>query len=500
MGSVMLAIDAGTTGVTALLVDEQVRVVGRGYREFPQHFPAAGWVEHDPDEIWDATLVATRAVLDIVAERQLQVGAIGITNQRETAVLWQRQNLSAPRRAVVWQDRRSAQLCRDLIEAGHHDRVAHLTGLRLDPYFTATKLSWLRQNEPQVWAGVESGELAVGTVDSYLIAKMSGGAAHVTDASNASRTLLCDLSTGQWSPELCELFGVAQSALPTIVSSWGEVARTDPDAFLGLDVPIAGIAGDQQAALFGQACFENGQAKCTYGTGSFLLVNSGSEIPDRGVASPLLSTIAWRSPEGELTYAAEGSIFVTGSAVQWLRDGLNVIENAHDTAELARSVESSDGVVFVPALAGLGAPWWDPDARGLIIGLTRGTTKAHLVRATLEAIAFQVRDVVKSQPGRIPVLRVDGGAAANDLLMQIQADQLGVPVERASVLETTGLGAAMLAGLGTGVWSSRDELAKVWSADRRFEPGQADDRAYARWTEAVRRSRRWTEWTDSSSQ
>ena len=458
----VLAIDAGTTGVTAVVVDESGAIVSRGYREFPQHFPRPGWVEHEPDEIWAATLAACDEAIE-----NRQVTAVGITNQRETAVLWNRSSLAAPRRAIVWQDRRSAAICDRLREAGHEDAVRDLTGLRFDPYFTGTKLTWLAENDP-AWAGVVSGEVAVGTVDSYLIARLTGGARHVTDASNASRTLLFDITRGAWSADLCDLLSVPEVALPEVVPSYGEIARTSPDAFLGLDLPIAGIAGDQQAALFGQACFSVGDSKCTYGTGSFVLVNTGTTV-QRSDAG-LLSTVAWMSPGGELTYALEGAIFVTGAAVQWLRDGLGIIGTAGESEELAASVPDSGGVVFVPALTGLGAPDWDPAARGTILGITRGTTRAHLARATLEAIAFEVRDVVELLPD-LRSLRVDGGAAENSLLLQIQADVLGMPVERPAVLETTAIGAAFLAGLGTGVWSSTDEVAQTWHLDRRFSPG-----------------------------
>jgi glycerol kinase len=485
----LLAIDAGTTGVTALVVGEDGRVLSRGYQEFAQHFPQPGWVEHEPDEIWVSVLHACRVALD-----GHTVSAIGITNQRETAVVWDRARLSAPCRAIVWQDRRTTEICERLREAGHEPRVAELTGLRLDPYFTATKLTWLSAHDKQTWHGVVDGRYAVGTVDSYIVARLTGGARHVTDASNASRTLLYDLRAGGWSDELCALFGVPQAALPEVVPSYGEVGRTDPTAFLGLDLPIAGIAGDQQAALFGQGCYEPGRSKCTYGTGSFVLVNTGGTpvLSDR-----LLTTVAWMAPDGALTYALEGSVFVTGSAVQWLRDGLQLIGSAAEVEALARSVPDSGGVVFVPALTGLGAPHWDPDARGTLLGVTRGTTRAHLARATLEAIAFEVRDVVDAMTSEaglaVPLLQVDGGASANDLLCQTQADQLGVPVQRPEVLETTALGAAFLAGLGTGVWSSREEVAGSWRLDHRFEPaaGVRDDGSYARWTRAVERAKGW---------
>ena len=408
-------------------------------------------------------------------------------------MLWDRETLGSPRRAIVWQDRRTADLCTRLRDEGHEERISELTGLRLDPYFSGTKLLWLKENDPHTWALVESGRYAIGTVDSYLIARMTRGTWHATDVSNASRTLLFDLEAGDWSDELCSLFGVPRDALPELVPSWGEIARTDARSFLGLSIPIAGVAGDQQSALFGQTCFDEGDSKCTYGTGSFILTNTGSTI-QRSEAG-LLATAAWRSPSGELTYASEGSIFVTGAAVQWLRDGLQIVGSAAETEAIARAVPDSEGVVFVPALTGLGAPHWDPHARGLIIGLTRGTTRGHIVRATLEAIAFEVRDVLETMPG-LSSLRVDGGAAANDLLCQIQADQIGVPVERPTAVETTGLGAAFLAGLGTGVWESTDDLRNTWSLDRRFDPSSdraQADAAHARWMDAVERSKGWAE-------
>ena len=491
----VLAIDAGTTGVTALIVTEEGTLAGRGYQEFRQYFPQPGWVEHLPEGIWQATLAACAQALE--AAGSPPVACVGLTNQRETAVMWDRTTLAAPRRAIVWQDRRTAAICDRLRESGAEPRVAELTGLRIDPYFTATKLTWLAENEPDTWAGVEDGTLAVGTVDSYLVARLTGGRRHVADASNASRTLLFDISSGQWSAELCSLFGVPPHALPEVVPSTGLVGHTDPATFLGLAVPIAGIAGDQQAALFGQACFAPGAVKCTYGTGSFVLVNTGSQVV-RSEAG-LLSTVAWLSASGELTYALEGSVFVTGAAIQWLRDGLGLLDNAGQSEALARSVSDAGGVVFVPALTGLGAPDWDPMARGAIFGLTRGTTRAHLIRAALEAIAFEVRDVVDVMAAEAGAraadagmaLRVDGGASANDLLMQLQADQIQRPVERPVVAETTGLGAAFLAGLATGVWSSPAELEAIWKLDRRFEPGPRDEAAHAAWRSAISQTRGW---------
>ena len=490
----VLAVDAGTTGVTALLVTQDGRVAARGYQEFDQHFPGDGWVEHAPDEIWSATLAAVRGALDAgTAAGTAPPTCLGVTNQRETVVLWDRETLGAPRRAIVWQDRRTTGICEQLRGDGHEAEVRAITGLRLDPYFSATKLTWLALNEPHTWAGVTQGRTAVGTVDSYLIARMTRGLHHVTDPSNASRTLLFDITSGAWSPEMCDLFRVPMSALPEVVPSYGVVGRTDPTAFLGLDLPIAGIAGDQQAALFGQTCFTPGTSKCTYGTGSFILVNTGDQ-PVRSSAG-LLTTVAWGHPGGRLEYALEGAIFVTGAAVQWLRDGLGVVASAGETERLAAGVPDSGGVVFVPALTGLGAPDWDPSARGLIIGLTRATTRAHLARATLEAITFEVRDVVdlmlRESGVPMPHLAVDGGASVNNLLCQLQADQLDVPVLRPEVHETTGLGAAFLAGLGTGVWASTDELAQTWRLDRRFEPSGRDEVAHRRWRSAVERSKGW---------
>ncbi len=485
----ILAIDAGTTGVTALLVDTSAQVISRGYLEFEQSYPADGWVEHDPEQIWQATL---GAVAQAIAG-QAPPTALGITNQRETIALWDRVTLRSIRPAIVWQDRRSADICKRLTAAGHGSRVTQLSGLRLDPYFSATKLMWLAENEPEVWAEVCAGRTAIGTIDSYLVARLTAGAANVTDASNASRTMLFDLHRGQWSEELCQLFGVPISALPKVVPSWGIAAQTDPRAFLGLDLPIAGIAGDQQAALFGQRCFSAGASKCTYGTGSFVLVNTGA-VPAPATEG-LLTTIAWRAPDGTDTFALEGAVFVTGAAVQWLRDGLEVIGSAAETAELASSVKDSGGVVFVPALTGLGAPHWDPHARGLIIGLQRGTTRAHLVRATLEGIAFEVRDIVdlmiKDAGVELPELAIDGGAAANDFLCQLQATALQVSVARSTDAEATGIGAALLAGLGIGIW---DELSDIPAATRTvFDPGARDDLHYAKWREAVRRSLAWAE-------
>jgi glycerol kinase len=490
----VLSVDAGTTGVTALLVDERAHVVARGYSAFPQHFPHDGWVEHDLGEIWQATLASVRTVLLAVAgDDSLVPTAIGITNQRETVCLWDRETLGAARTAIVWQDRRTASLC-DRLRPVHDARVRHLTGLRLDPYFSATKLQWICENDPRVWGQVTSGRVAIGTVDSYLMARMSRGMVHATDATNASRTLLFDIHRGEWSAELCGLFGVPMDALPEIVPSFGELGRTDPSVFLGLDIPMSGVAGDQQAALVGQAGFDVGDAKCTYGTGSFLLANTGS-IPVFSTGG-LLTTVALGNPDGSLTYALEGSVFVTGAAVQWLRDGLGIIAKAEDTEALANSVSDSDGVVFVPALTGLGAPYWDPYARGAILGITRGTTRAHLARATLDAIAYSVHDIVdlvRDEGGiHLPRLAVDGGAAANSLLCQLQSNELQTPVERPLELQSTGLGAAFLAGLGSGVWSSMDVIKEARNIERTFQPQSYDSRGFRRWHSAVNRTAGWS--------
>ena len=486
----ILAIDAGTTGVTALVVAGSGAVIARGYAEFPQHFPDDGWVEHDPGEIWAATLQAAKAALGAT---DAAIIAVGITNQRETVCFWDRETLGAARRAIVWQDRRTAAMCESLRADGHEAMVRARTGLRLDPYFSGTKIAWVREHDPLTWTHVAYGRVAIGTVDSYLVARMTRGLAHITDATNASRTLLYDLDTGAWSAELCDLLGVPMDALPEITASYGHLARTEPSAFLGLDVPISGIAGDQQAALAGQAGFHAGDAKCTYGTGSFLLVHTGEHRADPG--DGLLCTVAMQHPDGRRDFALEGAVFVTGAAVQWLRDGLRIIRTAADIEPLAASVPDAGGVVFVPALAGLGAPDWDPHARGLVIGITRGTTSAHLARATLEAIAFQVGDLVTlmaTQGGiTLDALRVDGGAAVNNLLCQLQANVLDRPVDRSAELQTTGLGAAFLAGLGVGIWSSTDALASVRASSGVFTPRADASLDPTRWRRAVARSRDW---------
>lgn len=484
----ILALDAGTTGVTALVVSETGAVISRGYREFLQYFPSPGLVEHDPEEIWQATVAAAT---EAISQTTASLSAIGITNQRETVVLWDKQTLRSPRKAIVWQDRRTADLVQELKAQGLEPKVRKLTGLGLDPYFSSSKLLWLSQNEPKLWQSVQEGSVLIGTVDSYLIARLTAGVSHLTDASNASRTQLLDISSGTWSDELLDIFKVPKHALPKVVPSYGEIAHTDPAAFLNLRLPITGVAGDQQAALFGQTAFTVGEGKCTYGTGAFMLTNTGTRIIES--QNGLLSTIAWQSPTGEITYALEGSVFVAGAAVQWLRDGLGIIQSSSEIEALAASVPDSQGVVFIPALTGLGAPHWDPETRGTLFGITRGTTKAHIARATLEAIAFQVRDLavaMNSDTGTaLTHLRVDGGAAANNLLMQFQSDCLGVSVIRGKNLESTGTGAAFLAGLGSGLWSSMDQLRSAFEVDRVFEPQPFDLGKLDSWSKAVSLSR-----------
>ena len=486
----ILAIDAGTTGVTVQVVSTKGKVLARGYREFLQYFPEPGLVEHEPEEIWQATLAAASEAISQTTESLV---AIGITNQRETVVLWDSKTLRSPRKAIVWQDRRTADLVAKLKAQGLEDKIQNISGLKLDPYFSSSKLLWLSQNEKTIWGDVVSGQVRIGTVDSYLVARMSSGSSHITDASNASRTQLMDIRTGNWSKELLEIFNVPVSALPRIVPSYGLLATTDPASFLNLELPITGIAGDQQAALFGQTAFEVGESKCTYGTGAFMLTNTGSSVVQS--KNNLLTTIAWQEPNGNITYALEGSVFVAGAAVQWLRDGLGVIESANEIEELALQVPDSGGVVFVPALTGLGAPHWNPDAKGTILGLTRGSTKHHLARATLDAIAFQVRDLVSAISAdtnvKVSGLRVDGGAARNNLLMQLQANCLGVPVIRGMDLESTALGAAFLAGLGIGIWSSKEELRNVFELDRTFNPEPFDEQIFASWIAAVKLSSTW---------
>lgn len=491
--SVVIAIDAGTTGVRSFALRPDGTPAGYAYREFPQHFPRPGWVEHDPDDIWAAT-AATLA--ELVARLDGEpVAALGITNQRETAVAWDRTTGRPLHRAIVWQDRRTAGRCDELREAGHLDLVRRTTGLVIDPYFSGTKFEWLLTQ-----GGVEAGpHLALGTVDAWLLWHLTGGVdggVHATEPSNASRTMLFDIGRLGWSPELADLFGVPVAALPEVLPSGHRYGVTAAGGPLPAGVPVAGILGDQQAALFGQACLEPGLTKNTYGTGSFVLMNVGDRCPDP--VEGVLTTVAWTTGDGEPTYALEGSIFVTGAAVQWLRDGLGLIRDASEIGPLAASCDDTGGVFLVPAFTGLGSPWWDPYARGVLVGITRGTTAAHLARAVVEAMAHQVRDVVDAMTAAsgqpIAELRVDGGASAMDLLVQIQADQLGVPVARPVVQETTALGAAYIAGLTEGVWASTADIDASWHLDLRCEPlaDRAEvDARHERWRRAVDRSRGW---------
>lgn len=473
----LLAIDQGTTGTTCLVVDGELRPVGRGYRELRQHFPQPGWVEHDPEEIWESVVAAAADALADARVGAAELEAIGIANQRETTVVWERDSGRPVQRAIVWQDRRTAERCREL----PRDLLRERTGLVPDPYFSATKLEWILRH-----TDATPRELAFGTVDSWLVWKLTEGDAHVIDVTNASRTLLLDLATLEWDDELLALFGVDRALLPQVVPSCGVVGEA---ALGGAAVPIAGIAGDQQAALFGQGCFRAGKAKATYGTGGFVLVNDGSSRhpPPHG----LLRTAAAVGPGSGAQFALEGAVLVAGAAVQWLRDGLGIVADVAEIEALATSVDSTDGVFFVPALTGLGSPYWDPDARGLVSGLTRGTTRAHLARATLEAIAFQVADVLDAFPADVGVMRADGGATGNRFLMQFQADLLGCPVEVAEDAETTALGAAALAGLAVGTWPELDSLSSHIRTGARYEPAMSRDEAAskrAEWRRAVARA------------
>jgi len=490
----VLALDQGTTSSRAILFDRKGTPLHAAQTETVQRFPQPGWVNQDASEIWQTTLDVARQVIADASLDASRIAAIGIANQRETTILWDRATGHPVAPAIVWQSRQSAPLVAAIAERGMSDTYQSITGLVPDAYFSATKLAWLLDENRELRRRAEAGELLFGTVDSWLLWKLSGGKAHLTDASNASRTMLYDIRRQEWSAKLLSDLSIPASMLPTVKDNSGHLIESVSDLFGG-SIPVMGAAGDQQAALFGQACFEPGQAKNTYGTGSFLLLHTGTEA--KPSAHRLLTTIAWRI-DGVTEYALEGAIFVTGAAVQWLRDGLGLIQTSEEVEALAGSVADSGGLVFVPALTGLGSPDWDSQARGTIIGITRGTTSAHIARATLEAIAFQSRDILDAMSADAEIalteLRVDGGAARNDLLMQIQADLLGVPVVRPSVVETTALGAAYLAGLASGLWSSRDEVARHWYVERRFEPTMAADerdQRHAQWRRAVDRSLKW---------
>ncbi|KYG58441.1 glycerol kinase GlpK [Planococcus maritimus] len=489
----IMSIDQGTTSSRAVLFNHKGEIVGTGQQEFEQFFPKPGWVEHDANEIWTSVLACMAAALRKADVEASQVAGIGITNQRETAVVWDRHTGKPIYKAIVWQSRQTADICAELKEQGHEELFRKKTGLLVDAYFSGTKVKWILDNVEGAREKAENGDLMFGTIDTWLVYKLSGGAAHITDYSNASRTLMYNIYDLEWDQELLDILTVPKSMLPEVRQSSEVYANTVNYHFFGHEVPIAGIAGDQQAALFGQACFEKGMAKNTYGTGCFMLMNTGEEgvVSDHG----LLTTLAW-GIDGKVEYALEGSIFVAGSAIQWLRDGLKLLNTSPESEQYATSVESTDGVYMVPAFVGLGTPYWDTDARGAIFGLTRGTTKAHLIRATLESLAYQTKDVVdvmiEDAGIELKTLRVDGGVVANDFLMQFQSDILDVPVERPVVQETTALGAAYLAGLAVGFWESKEEIAKQWQIDRTFTkdmPAEQSENLYAGWQKAVEATR-----------
>ncbi|MCK6425074.1 MAG: glycerol kinase GlpK [Burkholderiaceae bacterium] len=491
----LLALDQGTSSSRSIVFDAQGQVVAMAQREFRQIYPQPGWVEHDPEEIWQTQLDTAREALAKAGIRAADVRAIGITNQRETTVVWNRRSGRAIHNAIVWQDRRAEPLCAQLREQGHAERIREATGLVVDAYFSGSKIRWILDHVPDARAMAERGELAFGTVDSWLLWKLSGGRVHATDVSNAARTMLFDVRRNAWDEGLLALLDVPASLLPAVHPSSHLFAESEPD-LLGAALPIAGIAGDQQSALFGQACFRAGQAKNTYGTGCFMLMHTGGQFQTSH--NGLITTSA-AQPDTAPQFALEGSVFIGGAVVQWLRDGLRAISASSEVQSLAESVPDAGGVMFVPAFTGLGAPYWDADARGAIVGLTRGSTVAHIARAALESIAYQSaallqamsRDAVAAGAAPVSELRVDGGACVNDLLMQFQADLLGIPVLRPKVIETTALGAAYLAGLATGVWSGVDELAGQWQAERVFHPTLSRDRAeeaMARWERAVRQA------------
>jgi len=490
----ILALDQGTTSSRAILYDHGGTAVASAQREFPQHFPQPGWVEHDPEDIWTSQRDTITEVLALAKATPRDIAAVGIANQRETTMLWDKRTGAPLARAIVWQDRRTAGMCERLKAAGHEAEVSRRSGLVLDPYFAGTKLAWLLETIPGARKRAERGELAFGTIDSWLVWRLTGGRHHVTDATNASRTLLFNLHTGEWDPVLLAMLGVPRPCLPEVVPSQLSIERGVSALIEGIEIPLTGIAGDQQAALFGQSCFSPGMAKNTYGTGCFLLMTTG----ENALASRhrLLTTVAWQTER--TTYALEGSVFVAGAVVQWLRDGLGIIQSSSEVEALAASTADNGDVYLVPAFTGLGSPHWDPHARGTLVGLSRGTTRAHIARAALEAIAFQSAELLqamqKDAARPLVELRVDGGATSNNLLMQFQADVLGVPVVRPRITETTALGAAYLAGLGVGFWRSHEELSSIWQADRRFEPSMSLDEATARlkrWSAAVERSRAW---------
>ena len=492
--SFILAIDQGTTGSTALLCDEEGKVVSTGYHEILQIYPQPGWVEQDPEEYISNSLNVAREAIEKAGIPPAQIKSLGVTNQRETTVVWERDS-GKPYNAIVWQCRRTAALCEELKAKGLSQMVKEKTGLPIDAYFSATKIRWVLDNIPDGQQRAEAGELLFGTVDTWLIWNLTGRKVHVTDVSNASRTMLFNINTLDWDQELLDMLNIPKALLPKVIPSSGFCGETLPGLIGDIVLPISSVIGDQQAALFGEACFEQGMAKNTYGTGSFLMVNTGERpVPSQ---SGMITTIAW-GLGGKVTYALEGSIFITGAAVQWLRDGLGIIKTAAETENLALSVPDNGGIYFVPAFTGLGAPYWDMYARGTIVGITRGVTSAHLARASLEAIAYQTRDVVEAMEAdshiKVPLLRVDGGGAANKFLLQFQSDILGDIIQRADVADTTALGAAYLAGLASGIWKSTDEITEKWIAAETFEPQISPllrEKLYSDWKLAVERSRSW---------
>lgn len=491
----VLALDQGTTSSRSILFDQNSNIVAVAQREFTQIFPKPGWVEHNANEIWSTQIGTIAEVIANAGIEPSEIAAIGITNQRETTVVWEKSTGKPVYNAIVWQSRQTMDICNDIKAKGLSDTFRQKTGLVVDAYFSGTKVKWILDNVEGTRAKAEAGELLFGTMDTWLVWKLTGGKVHVTDYSNASRTLMYNIRDLKWDDELLEILTVPKSMLPEVKPSSEVYGLTTPTVLQGAEIPIAGIAGDQQAALFGQTCFKPGMAKNTYGTGCFMLMNTGSELYTS--KNGLLTTIAW-GIEGKVEYALEGSIFVAGSAVQWLRDGLKVIESAPDSEYYARKVKDSEGVYVVPAFVGLGAPYWDMKARGAIFGLTRGTSKSHIIRATLDSMAYQTKDVLGAMQAdsgiRLQALKVDGGAVANNLLMQFQSDLLGVPVDRPQVVETTALGAAYLAGLAVGVWNSKEDLISNWQLNRRFEPTMDEEtraKLYAGWQKAVKRSMEW---------
>lgn len=490
----VMALDAGTTSNRAIIFDMDSKIVGVAQKEFTQHFPQPGWVEHDAEEIWSSMHEVMREALEQSGLVASDIAAIGITNQRETAVIWDRTTGRPIYNAIVWQSRQTADICEDLKRQGLVDEFKEKTGLVIDAYFSGTKVKWILDHVEGARARAEKGELAFGTIDTWLLWKLTGGKEHKTDYSNASRTLMFNIKTLEWDEALLKHLTVPKSLLPEVRPSSEVYGHTIP-SIIGASVPVAGMAGDQQSALFGQNCFSPGEAKNTYGTGCFLLMNTGEDLCMS--KNGLVTTIAW-GLDGKVEYALEGSIFVGGSAIQWLRDGLRLVDSAPDSEWVAKKVKDAGGVYMVPAFVGLGAPYWDMNARGMIIGLTRGTTKAHIVRATLDSLAYQTRDVLGAMEAdsgnRLAALKVDGGAVANNLLMQFQADLLGVPVDRPQITETTALGAAYLAGLATGVWASKEELKKSWQLDTRFTPAldkKDADKLYKGWRKAVKHAANW---------